>query len=231
MRAHENLELIKAEKLLLKHFQSQPFHNLHMIYGETLLSKPSGGTCSDKTLSFIADARHQGLNVSLHSALIGGQDIHRLAIVKIGSQKYFADVGNGWPSLKLYPADRPIDYGCFGMNFRTEVDKVNLTVFHEKNGKESLQMEIPLASKSETDILTAIEQRFASGIEYPFSKSLRFSMVVGDRFLFLRGDRLEIYSDSGFEFISEFRSMPISDVLLNYFGLEVKIADRTLQKR
>lgn len=230
MRESGSSELIEAEKLLLEHFKFQPFHNLHMIYGEKLLSKPPGGTCSDKTLSFIADARQQGLDVALHSALIDGQEIHRLASVKIGQQQYFVDIGNGWPSLKLYPVDRPINYRCFGMRFRTEVDEKNVTVFHEKNGSETLQMEIPFTSRSETEILTAIEQRFTSGIVYPFSKKLRFSMIVGDRFLFLRDDRVEFYGDAGFEGVSELKAMPISQLLLNYFNVEIEFASGTLLK-
>ena len=116
------------------------------------------------------------------------------------------------------------------MRFRTEVDEKNVTVFHEKNGSETLQMEIPFTSRSETEILTAIEQRFTSGIVYPFSKKLRFSMIVGDRFLFLRDDRVEFYGDAGFEGVSELKAMPISQLLLNYFNVEIEFASGTLLK-
>jgi hypothetical protein len=33
---------------------------------------------------------------------------HRLARVHVGGRVFFADVGDGWPALKLYPADRAV---------------------------------------------------------------------------------------------------------------------------
>ena len=43
-----------VEALMLEHFRTEPFHNLHLIYGPRLESVVPGGTCSDKTLSFVA---------------------------------------------------------------------------------------------------------------------------------------------------------------------------------
>ena len=50
-------------------------------------------------------------------------------------------------------------------------------------------MDIPLKSKSETEILADIKSRFESNIDYPFESGIRFAMVVGKKFLFLRDDR------------------------------------------
>ncbi len=211
-----------VEALMHEKFMSEPFHNLHLIYGKRLRSPKQGGTCSDKTLSFLTTAQQAGVDALLHSGFIDGREIHRLAAVHIGGRRYFADVGNGWPALKLYPADREIHYRCFGMGFRTEIKSSRVSVFHERNGKEILQLEIDLYSRPEHDIMADIASRFSSGIEYPFSTSLRFSMIVGNRFLFLRGNRLEIYSDSGFEMIEGIEGAKVPSMIHQYFGYDVE---------
>ncbi|MCB9545267.1 MAG: hypothetical protein H6706_05160 [Myxococcales bacterium] len=207
---------------MLQHFRAEPFHNLHLLYGPRLGSAVPGGTCSDKTLSFVAAGVRAGFDISLHSGFIGGREIHRLARVGIGSRRFFADVGNGWPSLRLYPADREIAFRCFGMGFRTEIADGRLSVFHEKRGRESLQLEIDMRGRPESEIRADIEARFSSGAVYPFSDALRFSLVVGTRFLFLRGDRLEIYDDAGFECLDGINGARISEVLRDHFGFDLR---------
>ena len=222
-RAGQTGESVQAvEALMLEHFRTEPFHTLHLIYGPRLKSVVPGGTCSDKTLSFVAAGLRAGLDVSLHSAFIGGQEIHRLARVRVGGELFFADVGNGWPSLKLYPADRAVSYRRFGMGFRTEVTGGRVSVFHEKRGRESLQLEIDVCGKPESEITADIERRFSSGIVYPFEGKLRFSLVVGSRFLFLRGDRLEIYDDGGFECHEGIDDAGVPGVLHEHFGYDVR---------
>ena len=222
MRGTKPSSVAAVEALMLEHFEAEPFHNLHLIYGQRLRAQPPGGTCSDKTLSFLAAGRKRGLDVSPHSAFIGGQEIHRLARVQIGERLFFADVGNGWPSLRLYPADREVSYRCFGMGFRTEVTGRCVTVFHEKQGKESLQLEIDIRGRPEAEIMAAIAERFSSGIVYPFSNSLRYARVVGSRFLFLRGDRLEIHGDGGTEWLTGIDSERVPGVLLEHFGFDLQ---------
>jgi len=219
-RTAESVHAVEA--LMLKHFQTEPFHNLNLIYGPRLKPVVPGGTCSDKTLSFVDASHRAGFNVSLHTAFIGGREIHRLARVHIGGRLFFADVGNGWPSLKLYPADREISFRCFGMGFRTEIADGRVSVFHLKRGRESLQLEIDVCGKSESEIRADIEGRFSSGVVYPFSSSLRFSLVVGSQFLFLRGDRLEIYDDGCFECIEGIDAAGVPEVLHVHFGYDVR---------
>lgn len=217
------IESVRAvEALMLQHFRTEPFHNLQLIYGPRIGSAVPGGTCSDKTQSFVAAGLRAGLDISLHSGFIGGREIHRLARVRIGARQFFADVGNGWPALQLYPADRKTSFRCFGMGFRTEIEDGRLSVFHEKMGRESLQLEIDVCGRPEYEIRADIEARFSSGVVYPFSNSLRFSLVDGDRFLFLRGDRLEIYGDRGFECLEGIDDARLPDVLREYFGYDVR---------
>jgi arylamine N-acetyltransferase len=212
-----------AEELLLHHFRTQPFHNLNLLYNDGEPSGLPGGTCSDKTLSYLADAKAQGLNAHLHTAFIGGQDIHRLVRLHINGATYFADVGNGWPAIKLIPASRNIEYACFGMSYRTEIDTDWVRVFHQCQGKESLQMEIKLQPRSEEDILQDIHARYSSGIQYPFSSSVRFSAIVENRFLFLRGESLQIYGEEHSKVIEGISAESISDVLEQHFELSHQV--------
>lgn len=208
-----------AEDLLLHHFRTQPFHNLNLLYNNGEPYGLPGGTCSDKTLSYLADAKAQGLNAHLHTAFIGGQEIHRLVRLHINEETLFADVGNGWPAIKLIPAARNIDYSCFGMRYRTEVDAGWVRVFHQRQGKESLQMEIRRQPRSKEDILKDIHARYSSGIQYPFSNSVRFSAIVDDRFLFLRGESLQIYGEEHMHVIEGISAQSVPDVLQQRFDL------------
>lgn len=210
-----------VEMLMLEKFRTEPFHNFHLLYGHQIQHALPGGTCSDKTLSFLDAAKRTGVEASLHSGFIGGKDIHRLAKINIKGRSFFADVGNGWPSVQLYPADREISYQCFGMTFRTEVSNSRVSVFHQKQGQESLQLEINIKSRPENEIKAEIDSRFNSGVVYPFSNSPRFSQVIGDRFLFLRGNRLEIYSDKNFEVIEALGEHGISNIISQHFGYEL----------
>jgi arylamine N-acetyltransferase len=219
-RTAESVQAVEA--LILEHFRTEPFHNLHLIYGPPLASAVPGGTCSDKTLSFVAAGQRAGLDISLHSGFIGGREIHRLARVSIRGRQFFADVGNGWPALQLYPADREISFRCYGMGFRTEIAGGRLSVFHEKRGRESLQLQIDVCGRPESEIRADIEGRFSSGVVYPFSDSLRFALVVGSRFLFLRGDRLEIYDDFGIECLEGISGARVPEVLHEHFGFDVR---------
>ncbi|WP_432463467.1 arylamine N-acetyltransferase [Agarivorans sp. QJM3NY_33] len=210
IRSAHNNDIVELEALLLKHFREEPFHNLYLLYGKEPLPHKYGGTCSDKTLSFIDAACALGFDAKLHTGAIGGKEIHRLVCAQIGNRTFFADVGNGWPSLKLYPTDEEISYSCFGMKYRTCIADNKISVFHTRNRKEYLQLVIDIRPREEKAIKEDIDIRFTSGITYPFSNSLRFSLIVNNKFLFLRGDRLEIYSDNEFLEVSgiEKESLP-----------------------
>lgn len=183
-----------VERLMFEKFRTEPFHNLYLRYGYPQVSLAYGGTCSDKTISFQAALRCAGVTASLHSGFIGGREIHRLVKVYLGDKAFFADVGNGWPAIELFPLDQDVSYDCFGMTFHTELHGHRMVVFNTRKGVEHCQVEIDFDGKPEAQILADIEARFDGQIEYPFSHGVRFSQIVGDRFLFLRDHRLEIYS-------------------------------------
>lgn len=211
-----------AQQILLDKFKQEPFHNLYLLNNVQPTTTAYGGTCSDKTLSYLEAAKAAGFDAHLHSARIGGQDIHRLVRLEIGNQRYFADIGNGWPSIQLFPAATPIVYESYGMRYRTEIENGMITIYHLKRGVEKQQMEIDIAAKPEAEIRQGIANRFCSNITYPFSNQLRFSMVVGQRFLFIRDTQLEIYSSSGYEEVPCISISDLQNVVMEYFGYDIK---------
>lgn len=209
-----------AQQILLDKFRQEPFHNLYLLNNIKPVESKYGGTCSDKTLSYLSDARAAGLDAYLHSARIGGQEIHRLVRLEIQNKRYFADIGNGWPSLQLFPATTPVNYECYGMCYRTEIEDQVMKVYHTKRGVEKLQMELDLEEKPEDAIYQSISQRFSSDIQYPFSQQRRFSMVVGDRFLFIRDTRLEVYTSER-DYLRIQVSGNLRDFIQNYFNYDI----------
>ncbi|PKH64207.1 hypothetical protein CXF61_12675 [Psychrobacter sp. 4Dc] len=220
-----------AQQILLDKFKQEPFHNLYLLNNVHPATMAYGGTCSDKALSYLDATKAVGLDAYLHSARIGGKDIHRLVRLEIGNQRYFADIGNGWPSIQLIPAATPILYECYGMHFRTTIENDVITVYHRKRNVEKKQMEIDIAAKSETEIYHSIENRFSADIIYPFSSQLRFSMVVGKRFLFIRDTQLEIYSNSGYEEVLNISMNNLQDVIEEYFGYDIKPLESQFSNR
>lgn len=217
----EYAEIKAIEALMLEKFRSEPFHNLKLLYGNKIKADLPGGTCSDKTLSFLIAAKRLGFDASLHSGSIEGKEIHRLARIDVSGRRFFADVGNGWPSLKLYPADESISFECFGMSFRTEIFESKVYVYHQKRHQETLQLEIDVRDKPEGKIKADIDARFSSGIVYPFSNSIRFSQVIGNNFLFLRGKRLEIYSKGCTNIVDGINESCVFSVIKDYFDLDI----------
>lgn len=194
--SHKGNELEKVENLLLREFETIPFHNLFMLNDKKIVASDLGGTCSDKVLHFKKVLLENGISSKLHSAIINGVECHRMLTVEFDNQKYFVDVGSGWASPKLFPAFEPIEYSVYGMTFKTELTNDNLLLFHKTNDEFKLMTTIPLKSKSEDIILFDIENRFNDKSVYPFQNSLRFSKVIGNEFYFLKGNRLRIFSES-----------------------------------
>ena len=209
------------ETLMLDKFRTEPFHNLRLMYGHGAAALVPGGTCSDKTLSFVDAARKAGHDVGLHSARIDGEEKHRLARLNVKGRSVFADVGNGWPALMLYPADQNVAFRCYGVGFRTEISGTSMSVFCERRGRETLQLVVDVCPISERKILDDIKHRDDPIHKYPFGSSIRFSQVVGDQFLFLRGDRLEIHSENSFKVVAGFPPEDVSRMILEHFGFNI----------
>jgi len=202
MNMNEHTQIRIAESVLHEKFVTEPFHSLYHLYGlanTQNLDLSYGGTCSDKALSYIQALQKEHITAGIHSACIGGKPIHRVVRIVINEQVYFADPGNGWPAIKLYPAFCSSMFQCFGMTFRSKLIRNQakgdmLIVYHNKNGQEKEQMRINTTPQSQQQIEQQIHDRFKPDKLYPFSHKLRFSRVKGEQFLFLRGGELSIYS-------------------------------------
>lgn len=194
--SHKTNELEKIESLLLREFETVPFHNIFMLNNKNIVASNLGGTCSDKVLHFKKVLSENGISSKLHSAFINGVECHRMLTVELDNQMYFIDVGSGWASTKLFPAFKPREYSVYGMTFKTEFSNDNLLLFHKTKDEFKLMTTIPLTDKEEDEILLDIENRFDNRNIYPFHNSLRFSKVIDNEFYFLKGNRLRIFSES-----------------------------------
>lgn len=213
------LEITKT--ILLEKFRTEPFHNFHRLKETERYNSCLGGTCSDKTSSYINTLNQKGIKAFLHTALIDEKYNHQLARIEFEEHSYFADVGNGWPSIYLYPDNKEVDYYCYGMRFRSEIHNDTIKVYHTRNNKEKLQMEFSRIPQSQELVQKNINKRFTNNIEYPFDKGLRFSMVVANRFLFIRNNELQIYSDKECSFLDTVSVNNLSDIVKEYYFFDI----------
>ena len=191
---HKINEIDKIESLLLKEFETVPFHNLFMLNNVSVPPSVRGGTCSDKVLHFKKVLAENGIVSTLHTALINDIACHRMLIVKVDNQKYFIDVGSGWPLVKLLPATKTIEYSVLGMTFKTEFANGDLLLLKKTNHEFKAMITIPLQTKSEEAVLDDISNRYADTSIYPFQKSLRYSKIKDNAFYFIKGNSLKIYN-------------------------------------
>lgn len=186
-------------QLLQKEVETVPFHNLFMLHNLPVTGSLLGGTCSDKALHFQKVLAQQGIATRIHSSTINEKRCHRMLTTTVDGQRYFIDVGSGWPSVQLFPADTPVCYEVYGMSFKSEMLGDGMQIHHRAHKTYQLQCTIPLAEQYEAAILAEIDARFADKSIYPFAKSLRFSKVVGGLFHFLKGNRLRTFGQEGME--------------------------------
>ncbi|MDH2433072.1 hypothetical protein QCD60_10875 [Pokkaliibacter sp. MBI-7] len=192
-----NSLLNTVHQLMLEEFSTVPFHNLFYlgISAPDLLVNPlsSGGTCSDKVLAFRDRLKTQSIAARLHSAFINGVNCHRVLVLDLAGERYFADVGNAWPSVRLFPAAGDAVYSAYGIEFSSRRRGEWLEIYQRKEGRQSLSLRIPLTLSDEHLVLQKIKHRFDGATEYPFMDGIRFAQVLGDAFVFLKKDRLRIY--------------------------------------
>lgn len=206
-----------AEEIMLQKFRTEPFHNFHRLKETAQYSSCIGGTCSDKTLSYLNALKYNGINAFLHTAIIKNKFNHQLVRVEIDGQSYFADVGNGWPSIYMYPAYKEVSHNCFGMRFRTEIEGDVVKIYHSIDNKEDIQMKFNRSPQRQTLVNKRISNRFNQNIIYPFDRGLRFSMIVEDKFMFVRDNKLFIYTSKGYSIIDGIMSSNIEYIIKKYF--------------
>jgi arylamine N-acetyltransferase len=144
---------------------------------------------------------------------------HRLLRLLIDGQTFFADVGNGWPSLRLFPADRDASFACFGIRFNSAVGIDRLRIQQERGGRVVPSVEIPIAPQDQQDVRRTLARRFDQ--TYPFSWRLRFAQVVNDEFLFLRDRELSIYSSKSRVDTRSFDWDKLPEVIGRVFSFDV----------
>lgn len=188
-------KLIKTiEELLLEEYKTVPFHNIFMLNGIEKTGTSFGGTCSDKVLHFQKVLQKNSITSTLQSAYINGNDCHRLLAVMIQDQKFYIDVGSGFPSCKIFPAFKSIEYSVYGMSFRTEIRQNSLVIYHKTKAVHNEMSIIPFQQKTQNEILKDIKKRYFDTSVYPFRNSLRFSILIEDTFHFIKKKQLKLFN-------------------------------------
>ena len=195
MEEELHTKIKQIESLLRRDSKSVPFHNLFMLNKIDNQDLSLGGTCSDRVLYFKEILFQNNIKTRLHSSLINGIDCHRMLSVILCQQKFYIDIGSGWPMLKLIPENSPIEYEICGMHFKTEIIGSNINVYHRTRHTLKKTIVIPNTSKSEREILNAIENRYVDTSIYPFHNSLRYSILKDDAFFFLKKNKLRIFNN------------------------------------
>jgi len=213
----------KVEKIIFDSFLNEPFHNLYHIYDIKPKTYRHGGTCSEKTLSVYNNLKSEDISVKIWSAMVDGNETHRVLKIFIESGIYFADVGNAWPSIKMFPEKENFEYESYGITFKSVLDVETLDIYNCRDGREILSVSIILDSKSEEEIFKDIENRFSSDIDYPFKNHLRFAKIIGDKFYFLRDETVHVYSEKDSYKIDVCISdeKDLERVLMKYFNFDL----------
>ncbi|MDC1106983.1 arylamine N-acetyltransferase [Prolixibacteraceae bacterium] len=212
----------EIERMILNEFKTVPFHNIYFLYKKDVEFTEHGGTCSDKVINLYYKLKDKGIKVNLHSSIINRQECHRILRITIDSEIYFADIGNGWPSIYLFPASYSTTFSCYGITFRSEVTNNNLLIYQKRLNKESLSITIPTKPKSENEIWKDIQNRYKQNIRYPFQDSIRFAKIINEKFLFLRGDKLHIHSKNNYSQIT-IPDQSLKETLKIYFNTDLDL--------
>lgn len=186
----------QVERLIVEEFMKVPFHNLFMLNNIDNTDFSLGGTCSDKVMGFKKKLLKNNIKTTLHSSIINNQDCHRMLSIIIGNQKYYIDIGSGWPMLKLIPENQSIIFNFCGICFKTEAFDNVVYIYQKTNQRFKKTITIPKASRSENEIIEAISARFRNLSIYPFNNSLRYSILKKEVFYFLKGNNLRIFTQN-----------------------------------
>lgn len=215
----QKMNLKLAEQLLFSTFRDVPFHSLYFYYNKRPSTLKYGGSCSDKVLHALDLFKQNGFDVHLHSSYINDVECHKLLRLVVDEDVYFADVGNAWPAVKLFPIDREISYVRYGILFYTRISKGRVNVFQQRGSEPADLVSIPIESKDEDVLAEDIKCRFDK--TYPFDWNIRFAQIVDDKFLFLRETDLYTYTSEGIEIESGITLEKLPECLEKRFNFDI----------
>lgn len=216
-----------VEQIIYELFKTEPFHNLYQYYQLPFpkYGLRDGGTCSVKTLSGqrrLARLQRHHIHSQLHNGIVhfNNQSCdHRLLKITLQDKIYFADIGNGWPSIKLFPADKIFKFHCYGIHFHSRPCNNCLKIYQTRNGKFFHSLTIPFLSPSKFFISKQINQHFHE--IRSLNKEIRFAQIIGNHFLTLRGDILHTYH-KGKKQALDLSGRPLADILHHNFRFDLE---------
>lgn len=178
----------QIEKEIHKYLKKYPFHNLFILYKNGNIVAPEfGGTCSDRSMHFKVKLekkfKNSNIDFKLHRAYINDKDTHTIIRININNNIYFADVGMGFPMVKLFPASMGIKFESYGIKFESTVINNSLSVYYSdnENTKKKL-MHITLDMQSQKEVLDKITKRSEYLSNIPLSKDLQYLFIHDGKF-------------------------------------------------
>jgi len=183
----------EVESVLLEQCQHVPFHNLFYLYDLRVEDTSLGGTCSDKVLQAKKVLTEKGVQCRLHTGLLEDKYDHRLLLVYMNQEVFYADIGSGWPSYRLFPLEGSESYQVCNITFSSKNENEYTNIWHRKDGKDSWVLRVPKKLRSEKGELDRVSRRYE--MQRPFGKHVKFSQLFDDTFIFLNGLRVRIYCE------------------------------------
>jgi hypothetical protein len=179
----------QIEQEMVKYLETYPFHNIFIVYKiKDVFASKYGGTCSDRTIHFQKILKNKFKNykvsIKLHIASINNKNTHTILRVKIDKKVYFADVGMGFPIVKLLPCNKNISFTSYGIEFSTIIDTDKVTVFideHNDNGKKEL-MCIYTKKQPKKQVMQNIDNRDSYIQNLPIGNKLRYFFINNGKF-------------------------------------------------
>ena len=222
--------LNSIEQTIYKIFEDEPFHNLYQRYGLAFpkYRMDDGGSCSVKSLSAqrrLLNLTHCNIATELHDSIVHfNNHSYRHLVLKITHHGciYFADIGNGWPAIKLFPTSHNIKFHCAGIGFYSKLYRKIIKIYQARDGKSFHYLTIPLTTKSEFHSKRQINEHFNHFNENRApNKELRFAQIIDNQFLFLRGNQINVYHED-YKKKYDISSKPIAEVLEKYFRFQLE---------
>ena len=198
---HTNI-LTSIEEDIESFLRQVPFHNLFYLYDIVIPPSHYGGTCTDRTKHFkqIIDEKYTGCGITTayHRACIGDKETHTILKITIGDRIYFADVGMGFPLMRLIPADTDLSYQAMGITFQSLIDgeyivvksNINPVTSNMDSEKMHVLMKFKINSEhSQAEIFSKMEKRFEHKEKIPFlQRGLRYMFICEDTFYMIKHD-------------------------------------------
>ncbi len=219
---------------------AQPFQNLDLLAARRLGQQPLGpreavarciaglgGPCHVQSSAFLLLLLGLGFDATLVGAAVTHPDDHLLVRVTIEGQAWYADVGNGQPYLRPFPAGERLRQEHLGWTVDSYPDGAGLRVERSSPDQPSPRRvyQVSPAPRAWSHFATVIQRHHGEPGFGPFLRGLRAVRIAPALMLTLRDSVLTRYRPGGYE-RSSLEPTRLMSVLTTEFGLaELPVED------